>query len=574
MLRAVVIALLGGSLLALPAQADLLEWFDRQFEETPSEPLIERIEPAAWTPSIVDGQLIGDDIEPAAGETKCNRFLASCEEDSSTGSSSGSGALFGGQSEGNRPPLLKDGLTELRRSATGVIRHDAMQSYLDGLMARVLSHSPITGAPIRVKLTGSRSPGDAKAFHDGHIGIPLGALQEAESEDEIAFLLAHEAAHVLLNHHDSDWLANTNKQLTSASEIALSSMIQVSDALARYGGDSKEFKEIQAIAWVAGQVTLFVTDDALRPSWAREQEIEADRLGLDLALRAGYSHEGAFDFLLRLATYEESNPSGGNPAIDRRRQKLEERMNRAEAEGDVDEAFTGAFEGAFIEVESVIDDLRTTHPDTRERLDKLVEYYEELWEEELDYVEPQSGGWTKVRQAASSEDLFKRYNLVWEASNALGDERLDEAARLIRAAIGPPTRHKAYPRYVFAQVRMNQGNTDKQRQNLALAMKDAEPNLIIYRDAIAFDYAKGKSLSGDRLVNEAWSLFGRPPELYPYKIYLAVRKDDRASATRLNAECRLIFRDQSRLCSEAMNGHPPWVPLEEQTMLDKLKSTN
>ena len=570
MLRAVVIALLGGSLLALPAKADLFEWFDRQFEETPSEPMIERLEPAAWTPSIVDGRSIGDDIEPAAGEAKCNRFLASCEEDSSTGS----GALSGVQSEGNRPPLLKDGLTELRRSATGVIRHDAMQSYLDGLMARVLQHSPITDAPIRVKLTGGRSPGDAKAFHDGYIGIPLGALQEAESEDEIAFLLAHEAAHVLLNHHDSDWLANTNKQLTSASEIALGSMIQISDALSRYGAKGKNFKNVQRIAWVAGQATLFLTDDALRPSWAREQEMEADRLGLDLALKAGYSHEGAFDFLLRLATYEESNPSGSNSAIERRRGKLAERMNRAEAEGDVDEAFTGAFEGAFIEVESVIADMRTTHPDTRERLDKLVEYYEELWEEDLDYVEPRSEDWIKVRQSASSKDLLKRYGLVWEASNALGDERLDEAAGLIRAAIGPPTRHQAYPRYVFAQVRMNQGNTDKQRQNLSLALKDKEPNLIIYREAIAFDYAKGKNLSADRLVNEAWSLFGRPPELYPYKIYLAVRKDDRASATRLNAECRLIFRDQSRVCSEALNGHPPWVPLKDQTMLDKLKNTN
>ncbi len=571
MLRPAATALFAGAVFIAPARADLFEWFDRQFEETPSEQMIERIEPAAWTPSIVDGQMIGENIEPAAGEQKCNRFLASCEEDDNASSKGNSGQLTGVQQQAKRPPLLKDGLTELRRSQTGVIRHGDMERYLTGLLARVLEHSPITDAPLRIKLTGGRSPGDAKAFHDGYVGIPLGALEKAESEDEIAFLLAHEAAHVLLNHHDSDWLANTNKQLTSASEIALSGMIQVSDALARYGAKGENFKDIQRIAWVAGQVTLFVTDDALRPSWAREQEVEADRLGLDLLLKAGYSHLGAFDFLERLATYEESNPSGGDPAIERRRRKLDERMNTAKEEGDFGEAFTGAFEGAFIEAKALIGEMRSTHPDTRERLDMLVEYYEELWEEELEYVEPRVGGWPKVMQASSSKDLFKRYNFVWEASNALGDERLDDATRLIRSAIGPPTRHQAYPRYIFSQVRLNQGQTNKQRQNLDLAMRDKEPNLVIYREAIAFDYGKGKTKSGDRLVDKAWSLFGRPPELYPYKIYIAVRNDDRAAATRLNAECRLIFRDQSRICQEALNGHPPWVPLEDESPLDMLK---
>ena len=570
--RLAAAAMLVGAVFVAPAQADLFEWFDRQFEENPSEPIIERLEARPWSPSIVDGQAIGSDLEPASGGQHCNRFLASCEEGGSDGQQSAK--LTGVQEEPKRPPLLQDGLTELRRSSAGVIGHRKLQTYLDGILQRVLAQSPITAAPVRIKLTGGRSPGDAKAFHDGYVGIPLGALQKAESEDEIAFLLAHEAAHVILNHHDSDWLANTNKQLTSASEIALSGMVQISDALSRYGGDSKDLKEVQMIAWVAGQVTLFVTDDALRPSWGREQEVEADRLGLDLALKAGYSHLGAFDFLERMATYEESSPSGGDPAIERRRQKLQERMDAAKAEGDFGEAFTGAFEGAFIEIQSIVSSMRESHPDTRERLDSLIEYYEELWEEELEYVEPDASAWTPVRNHSSSKDLFRRYSSAWEASNAIGDERIDDAARLISSAIGEQTRYQAYPRYIFSQVRLNQGRTNKQRQNLDLGMRYNEPNLVIYREAIAFDYGKGNIKSGDRLVEKSWSLFGRPPELYPYQIYMAVRKDDRAKATRLNAECRLIFRDQSRLCSEALNGHPPWVPLEQESGMDILKSFN
>ena len=94
----------------------------------------------------------------------------------------------------------------------------------------------------------------------------------------------------------------------------------------------------------------------------------------------------------------------------------------------------------------------------------------------------------------------------------------------------------------------------KARANLRLGLDGDEPNLKLYKWAVIDDLNNNKRVSAFRMLDDAWTRFKQPPELYPLKIYKAVLQDDRQEASRLTRTCRIIFRDNSKPCLAANNG--------------------
>ena len=84
---------------------------------------------------------------------------------------------------------------------------EQLRAYCEGVLARLLAQWPYPRPDIRVRFSASESFG-ARATLDNDIYLNLGTLQAIESEDELAAILGHEAAHLLLGHLDRDHFFN------------------------------------------------------------------------------------------------------------------------------------------------------------------------------------------------------------------------------------------------------------------------------------------------------------------------------------------------------------------------------
>lgn len=125
---------------------------------------------------------------------------------------------------------------------------------------------------------------NAFAMFGGHIGINSGTLLTAQSESELAGVMAHEIAHVTQHH-----LARQVQKQSQNSIVALAAM-----AVALLAARSN--------AQMAG-AAIAMSDAAMIQSqlaFSRDFEREADRVGFEMLQRAGFDQQGMAGFFERL----------------------------------------------------------------------------------------------------------------------------------------------------------------------------------------------------------------------------------------------------------------------------------
>ncbi len=123
---------------------------------------------------------------------------------------------------------------------------------------------------------------------DGRVGIHRTVLELAQSEDEVAFLIAHEMAHVLAK-HDAERLATHANQLGGFDHIATLPTDPAHRAL------------------------LTATFGIERPGhpvlpYSRRHEYQADRLAIQLLARAEYDPKAGLKWLGRQAEADAAHP--------------------------------------------------------------------------------------------------------------------------------------------------------------------------------------------------------------------------------------------------------------------------
>lgn len=140
---------------------------------------------------------------------------------------------------------------------------------------------------------------NAYAGEDGRVVINRGILEYARSDDEVAFVMAHELAHHAANHVR----ATGDDMSVGAVAGALFGGLLVGAAAAS-GGVGPRTASRTVDNWSA------IGAGTARLAFSKDQEREADRLGLLILHRAGYDPDLARNFVLTLARAEARRDRG------------------------------------------------------------------------------------------------------------------------------------------------------------------------------------------------------------------------------------------------------------------------
>ena len=168
----------------------------------------------------------------------------------------------------------------------GPVQDDALNRYVSGLGARLQPHTHRPHMPYSVRVLNANYV-NAYTFPAGAMGVTRGILVNLQDEAELAALLGHEMGHVNARH------AAQRSGQSLLANVALMGVALMAD------------ESWAGAALVGGQIGA----SALLSSYSRENEREADALGQDYLVRAGYPASGMTRLHRLLVDQDAATPS-------------------------------------------------------------------------------------------------------------------------------------------------------------------------------------------------------------------------------------------------------------------------
>ncbi|WP_407425317.1 M48 family metalloprotease [Treponema sp.] len=135
---------------------------------------------------------------------------------------------------------------------------------------------------------------NAFATSGGHIFVTRGLLECTKSEDSLAAVIAHEIAHIHLQH---SLMAIKTSRWTNAGVNATSAAVAVA-------------KDSAALAKTMKDMVGDVVSDLINNGYSKSQELQADTLAVTLMNDAGYNASAMLDMLGMLKSNQNGNTSG------------------------------------------------------------------------------------------------------------------------------------------------------------------------------------------------------------------------------------------------------------------------
>jgi predicted Zn-dependent protease len=289
-----------------------------------------------------------------------------------------------------------------------------LEAYLRGIVKSIhrVSHRP--GLSLTFEVQNSSIP-NAWAI-PGHVSMTRGLLAHLENEAQFAFIMGHEMGHVAARHSVRQY---TRQVLQSAALV----------------GGSLFLKESQA--WMFQTAAIGSTLFFLK--YSREDELEADRLGVEYMARAGYRPEEAVNAHRRLEA------------------AVADYRSRA---------------GLDTPEENVITRLLSTHPRTELRFEEVRSVAGEVGRA------PQRGDGMMTRtfrsQTASLRKTHEAYHRYDKALAMYREKKFSEAAREVDAALA-----MSPDQAPFHNLR---GRLRLQKKAFAAARQSFDKALALYSD--------------------------------------------------------------------------------------------
>jgi predicted Zn-dependent protease len=209
-------------------------------------------------------------------------LLSGCATDPVTGEKT-----LVGLSEGQEIGLDKEQSPHQFSADYGASQDDGLNRYVQSVGGDLWGRSHRPKMPYSARALNANYV-NAYTFPGGSMGATRGILLEMQSEDELAALMGHEIGHVNARH--------------AAERAGKSMLIQGGLVLASVAVAGKE--NYQPIVQLAGQIG----GSALLAKYSRDNEREADALGMDYMVKAGYNPDGMVGLMGMLQSQSKSKP--------------------------------------------------------------------------------------------------------------------------------------------------------------------------------------------------------------------------------------------------------------------------
>lgn len=331
----------------------------------------------------------------------------------------------------------------------GEYRDDRAKAYLGDIVHRIhaISHRP--NLPVSFAIQNSSVP-NAWAI-PGHVVITRGLLAGLQSEAEYAFVMGHEMGHVSARH--------------SASQISKGMVTQVGLGLAGVALSSSSYGDAAlSLGAVAGNMLMM--------KFSRNDELEADGLGIDYMTRLGYNPNNAI-----LA----------HKSLDRVSGEYLKSIGKTSQEG------------------TWFSDLMTTHPRTSVRIEELQQRIASLGR-----IPIAGDGTFRERFIQTTADL-RSMNSVYaqyydKANRALSQGKVQEAESLIQRALLVAPRQSAF-HALRGFIKVRQRNYAEADRSFAEALNIDQNYQPALRGLGAVAYLRGDYRQSTAYLTRSVSIF-------------------------------------------------------------------
>ncbi|MGI2258083.1 M48 family metallopeptidase [Shewanella sp. GXUN23E] len=195
-------------------------------------------------------------------------------------------------------------------------RNPALNAYVDCITSRLLEALPQASGQHWEVVVFDSPQVNAFALPGGYIGIYTGMLRVANTPDELAAVIGHEIAHVLSSH---------GNEQASRSEMKNWGLKAIDWALDM--GEVEHRDMVMAALGLGAEVGISLP-------FGRDQETEADIIGLQLMARAGFNPQAAIALWQNMARVSGRQPLeilSTHPSHDSRIEDLSAQQSQAQA---------------------------------------------------------------------------------------------------------------------------------------------------------------------------------------------------------------------------------------------------
>lgn len=171
-------------------------------------------------------------------------------------------------------------LSDQVRQQEKVLQDPQIQQYLDEIGARLAAVAPRQDVTYQFEVIDAPDTVNAFALPGGYLYVYTGLMKLCENEAELASVMAHEIAHVAAHHH--------GESLTR-----------------QYGVQILRDLVLGENAGTAARVTADLVGTGVMMRYSRENEREADWLGMNMLVRAGYNPDAMVSFMRKLVAADQ-----------------------------------------------------------------------------------------------------------------------------------------------------------------------------------------------------------------------------------------------------------------------------
>lgn len=416
----------------------------------------------------------------------------------------------------------------------GLISHPEAERYINQQLVKLKQASGIQGLPGQAYLFADTSYG-TRSSADGNIYIPYVMLHELDSTDELAALLARELGHTIRNHNGIDLFDQLQQKGMMAAEV-FGSM---------GGGDARAKDPTQErLAEILNAMS--VADGFINPGWSRRQDQEADRLGLDLLISAGYNADAMFTLLDKMDRWNTRNKE----QMSLRTSSIEQLLlasGLALTDLPFVESINNFLDQSFGQLGSVLNRF-TSDGSTQGRQDGLRTYVRSHYAAAPSPA-LETRSWRNISQAQKTQRISRSLTQVVQARDAAVQGDLSNAEKLLRTAVNPDTNHQNFLRQSFHELRAAQNNQQGMRQNVNLAMRGQYPSFQIHVEQARL--AGEANPASTRGLIRTFEQYGKPPAYYLPVVTMAEKSQLASEALRLHTECAAKSLGQGFACNTA-----------------------